>query len=472
MNSIRTRLTVILLGTLGILFVASGAGLHLYARHVLLSSFDEGLLAKARFLASTTEERENGAMDIEFIEPSVPDYGDRQVADYFQAWDENGQTLLRSPFLGTRDLLNAPMDTDWPQFRDILLPGGPAGRVVTIRYTPQASDDEPQPANYERHPVTLAFASSRQELDQTLGHILEGLVAMGAALILCVIPAVWWAVRKGLHPLRRISEQTRLIGAEDLSTRLSSESMPRELVPVCQCLNDLLQRLEGAFARERRFTADAAHELRTPIAELRTLAEVGLAEAQSERPEMARYFEDALAVARHLENLVTALLALARCEAGARKTDLRTVDLAELMRETWVSLSAKNRGPSYETQLDIPQHALVTGDPDLLKNMLANLLSNAITYTPAGGRIEITLRRKDASWIVCMANASRQLEPDDLDHVFDPFWRKQADRSDSDHCGLGLTLVAAYARLMRIPVHTVLSPDKMFVISFELPAVQ
>jgi len=472
MNSIRTRLTVILLGTLGILFLASGAGFHIYARHVLLSSFDEGLLSKAQFLASTTEQLENGGLGIEFKEPIVSAYGRRQAVDYFQVWGENGQTLLRSPFLGTRDLLHVPADNDVPQFRDIRLPDGHEGRAVTMSYTPQGGDDDPQATNYERRPVTLAFASPREELDRTLRYILKGLVAVGTVLILCVIPAVWWAVRKGLHPLRHISEQTRMIGAEDLSIRLSSESMPQELVPVCLCLNDLMQRLEGAFVRERRFTADAAHELRTPIAELRTLAEVGLAESQTGCPEMTGYFEDALAVARHLENLVTALLALARCEAGTQKTHMRTVDLAELTRETWVLLCARTRGPSHETQMDIPQNALVTGDPDLLKNMLANLMSNAITYTPAGGRIEIALRREDTSWLVRIANATSQLQRDDLNHIFDPFWRKQADRSDPDHCGLGLTMVAAYARLMKIPVRTEISPDQVFVISFEFPAFE
>ncbi|MCX5758329.1 MAG: ATP-binding protein [Candidatus Hydrogenedentes bacterium] len=467
MKSIRARLSITLLGGLLALFFASGLGLYGYLRHTLVSSFDEGLLAEAQFFADTTEEQADGTLELDSVEPNALEHGRHQRADYFQAWGRNGQTLLRSPLLGARDLPRAPLEDDFPQFRDTLLPDGNAGRDVTLKYSPRASDDAPKAANREQHSLTLAFASSRRELDGTLRHILEGLFIVGSALILCVMPAVWWAVRRGLYPLRHISERTRMIGAQDLSLRFNIETMPEELVPVCRCLNDLLQRLEGAFALERRFTADAAHELRTPIAELRALAEVGLAEAEGGWPEMTGYFEDALGVACHLENLVGALLALTRCESGIQKIDLRPVDLAELTRETWITLHSKVADACYEVQLDMPEHALVSADPDLLRSVLANLLSNSLSYTPAGGRIDIAIRRETSSWVVRIANATSQIQTEDLKHVFEPFWRKHVERSEADHCGLGLSLVAAYARLMAIPLRAEITSDNCFLIEFQ-----
>lgn len=257
--------------------------------------------------------------------------------------------------------------------------------------------------------------------------------------------------------------------------------MPRELEPVCGCLNGLLERLERAFARERRLTADAAHELRTPIAELRTLAEVGLAEAKTGCPEMTGYFEDALGVTRRLESLVTALLYLARCEAGAQKAEMRPVDIAELTRELWRVLSPITH-TSYEVQLDVPEQAFVTADPELLKTILSNLLSNALAYTPSGGKIQVSIHRTGNlgdtipmvspkfSWMVSIANTSHELLAADIEHVFEPFWQKHADRGDTGHCGLGLALVAACARLMAIPIRTEIAANTLFVIAFECPA--
>ena len=467
MKSIRVQLMVILLGGLSVLFVASGLGLFGFLHYVLLLGFDDVLVSEARFFANTTEQREDGSLESDVTAQDSAERGRHTRMNYFQVWTQGGKMLLRSPSLGASDLFGPPEGSDEPDFRNTVLPDGNAGRAVVIRYFAQESDDEPHTAGREQHPLVLAFALSRETLDHTLEQIAEGFVAFCAFLILCVIPVVWWSVKRGLHSLNYISDETRTIGATNLSYRFEIESMPGEVVPVCRCLNDLLDRLEGAFARERRFTGDAAHELRTPIAELRTLAEVGLAEAKDSYPAMVGHFQDALDVARQLESLVTALLALARCESDRGEVEMRAVDLARLLREAWQSLVSKNAVPGLRLKLDVPEEVTVCANPEMLKTMVVNLLSNALSYTTENGGVTISVSHSRGSWLVRVANTCNQLESSDIPHVFEPFWRKEAGRCDKEHSGLGLALVASLARLMAIPLRAELTSENVFVIEFE-----
>ena len=349
-----------------------------------------------------------------------------------------------------------------------------------LEFSAQESDDVPAGPGHEGQCLVLALASSTSGLERTLRRVAEGLAAAGLALVVGMISAAWWAVRRGLRLLDVIAHQASAIQADNLSFRFTTEGMPRELFPISQRLNNLLERLETAFARERRFTADAAHELRTPIAELRTLAEVGLAEARSvhSRPEaasyrpaadMEEYFEDALGIARHLESLVTTLLALARCEAGLQQVNLQDVDVADLARSVWDSLSRQTSRGAFLANLDIPTQACIESDADLLTNILTNLLSNAISYTPDGGRIDVSVAPRADAWAVSISNTTHGLHPDDLARLFEPFWRKHRERCGEVHCGVGLSLVAAYAKLLGIAVRVEMPASHVFRIELTCP---
>src|ERR1700683_4484395 len=139
------------------------------------------------------------------------------------------------------------------------------------------------------------------------------------------------AVRRGLRPLRQLGTEADGIDAGSLDHRFSREELPRELVPIAQQFNSLLERIDEAFVRERRFTSDAAHELRTPIAELRRLAEVAL--KWPDRSEAERNYRDVWEVAEHMESLVATLLAIARCRAGTAAVSLQPVDLTGVVKE-------------------------------------------------------------------------------------------------------------------------------------------
>ena len=437
MNSIRVRLLSSICLCLLMVFAVSGLLLYFYLRHVLESNFDAALFERADVFARTTEQQENGALEFEFLESNLAEYWPHPKAEYYEVWRQNGDVVGRSPSLAGRDLLvSIPPNSLslfgklWrsPSFQNTDLPDGRRGRVVMLSFVAHAAEGAPQPVEQ----LTMALASSRTDLDKALSRVLKGLFLAGLALVAGAFPAVWWSVRRDLFSLQLLAEQANTIDADNLSFRFPTHSLPGELMPICRRLNSLLERLEAAFNRERRFTADAAHELRTPIAELRTLAEVGIRDTSQSARDMREYFEDALDIARHLENLVTTLLALTRCEAGLQPVDMQAVDAASIIRDLWSDYARQAESLGLSASADLPDSAPITTDAGLLKAMLANLLSNAVSYTPQGGRIHLAVLSDKESMALTIENTSRDLRPDDLSHLFEPFWRKQQERTSVD----------------------------------------
>jgi two-component system sensor histidine kinase QseC len=293
----------------------------------------------------------------------------------------------------------------------------------------------------------VVVAGSRAHVDEVLQALLAGLIASWLVVSGLTVLLVAQTVRRGLAPLARLADQAAAADVSSLTYRFSPQSVPLELAPICVRLNDLLERLAAARERERRFTADVAHELRTPIAELRSLSEVALRWP----PDVAassRAFADARDIAVQMEAIVTALLALARSDAGRQVVARQNVDLCEIVRASWHSYAgmAEERGLLVELQL--PDAAPLESDRTLLASMVGNLLSNAAEYSPRGGRLRCVVSGAGPAIEMTVVNTNETLQPEDLRHIFEPFWRKDSARSQAAHSGLGLSLVATYAELL------------------------
>ena len=304
------------------------------------------------------------------------------------------------------------------------------------------------------------MAHSRADLNRTLRILMSGLVLTGVIVLTGGAILAGWVVQRGLSPLNVLAEQAAAIDAGDLAHRFPVEGLPSELRPISARLNGLLGRLEASFQREQRFTSDVAHELRTPIAELRSLAEVGLLSAPSihRKEELSQYFRDALDIAEQMQRLVTALLALARCESGLQVVNLERIEISGLVRDAWAPFNEQARSRELAADLILPPEAHVETDRTLLTAILANLFSNAVAYTPRLGRIHLEVASEDSFLALTLVNDCLELDPQDMEHLSEPFWRKERARSSSAHSGVGLTLVGAFARLLGVSV------------SYELPA--
>jgi len=265
-----------------------------------------------------------------------------------------------------------------------------------------------------------------------------------------------------------LAEETVSIQEANLDHRFSIADAPDELKPVVDRLNDLLQRLESAFERERRFTGNVAHELRTPIAELRTLAEVGLRTTRTNLGDGEaehRYLDDALDIAIQMESIVSVLLDLARHERPADKAKMENLELIGLILEQLRVLGLSD-------QVDVgslPADAWVWSNPALLDAIVRNILMNAAVYTISTSHISVAVETRGDTCILEVSNPA-DLDPAMQDRVFEPFWRRDAARSDRDHVGLGLTIVKAFATASGIDVDASVDAAGLFRLRLVIPA--
>ena len=464
MTSIRRRLTVGLLIGFCLLWAAGGTVLYLAIRAGLTAEFDDALKAAAEALAAVTTQ-DKGLVEVDFTGESMPGFARQQLPDYFQVWRADGTTAQRSPSLGNGGLPGrAVSSVKGFQCWSLRLPDGRDGRAIGIRFMPPTEEDaRDQPPSPElTGPVTLVVARHRAALDHRLSLVTTTLLLVGGALAVMTGVVVPVMVGRGLKPLDELEKQVAMVDARSLQLRFPTTGLPSELQPICLRLNELLARLESSFERERRFSADVAHELRTPIAELRTLAEVTL--KWPDDPSTARSaLQDALAVALQMESIATKLLALARCEGGLLPVHVEPVTLSPLIREIYQPLSDEARARRITLSIDVPDDACWSSDPALLRAILTNLLSNAVQYCTVGGSIRLSVEHGHLS----ISNTTDALSSDDLPHLFKRFWRKDPARSSNVHSGLGLALAKAYAGALGMELRAELTAHKQitFILS-------
>lgn len=246
-----------------------------------------------------------------------------------------------------------------------------------------------------------------------------------------------WSIRSGVAPLRQLGEEIGRLDASRLGPPLDARGdVPDEVRPVVEALNAMLARLAASFSRERALVANVAHELRTPLAGLRTTLEVALMNPGGGHGD----FERCLAITGDMQSMVENLLMLARLDAGQTHMRSDVISLDELVRDGWVvwRSRAAERGLSVTWEL---KPVLVQGDRDLLRIVLRNLYANAIAHCNDGGFARVTLRSTGQWAELEVANSGSLLGPECASAVFERFWRGDAARSgDGAHCGLGLPI--------------------------------
>jgi heavy metal sensor kinase len=281
----------------------------------------------------------------------------------------------------------------------------------------------------------------------------ESLLRVAALLALVVTVLVagagglgYWLAGRALRPVRVMAGTAREISEQDLHRRIALD-LPEgdELGELAETFNAMLARLEAAFEGLRRFTADAAHEFRAPLALLRTQVEVML-----RRPRTAEQHESSqralLIEIQRLSRLADQLLQLARADAGALEPRREPIELPELLEETIERWRPRAEEARVTLESELPLEGTLTGDPDLLRQLLDNLLDNAIRHTPAGGSVSVAVSEQDAWWQLSVQDSGPGIASDLRGRLFERFARADAARSRSTGgAGLGLSLCAAIA---------------------------
>jgi two-component system sensor histidine kinase QseC len=289
-----------------------------------------------------------------------------------------------------------------------------------------------------------------------------------ATVIVAVSIAVI-SVRRSLRPVEQLSRSVSAIDLDNPDSQLDIAELPGELKPVAGKIQLMTQQLIQAVGRERRFARNVAHELRTPLAEARMLAEVG---AIADGPEQARRtFEEIGRTAQELEQIVDALLSLSRYESGIEKPEPEPVDLAAEILHQAAHLAGATTSRGLAIDFDMPREAWVHADAGLCNRLVANLLGNAVAHAPAGSRIQVRLDRAGSFSI---ANPAPQLREDDLPHLGERFFRIHSGNGGS-HAGLGLSLARAIAGILDLQLNLTLTSDHQLTSSITgfrmLPAV-
>ena len=273
--------------------------------------------------------------------------------------------------------------------------------------------------------------------------ILANIVIPQLLLILIAVAAVWFALKQGLAPLEELRRQVMFRKKDDLR-RLDGSQAPDEVRPLIDAVNDLLERLKAVMRAQQRFVADAAHQLRTPLAGLKTQSELALRERDPERKQQA--LEHILTSAQHGTRLVNQLLALARNEPVELISDTFTkTNLSQIAQEctaNWVPMALEKR---IDLGFDgTREQQMVMGDTTSLIELLNNLIDNAIRYTPIDGQITVSIHVIGKVVVLSVEDNGLGIDPQHRERVFERFYRVLGTGQSGS--GLGLAIVAEVAK--------------------------
>lgn len=435
--SLRRRLQRILLAVATLAWLVAAVATWIDAGREIDALLDAHLAQSARLLiAQSAHELEE--IDLEDLSELAPYYG-QQVA--FQVWDESGHLVLRSadapeqPFSSTRD-----------GFSDATV----AGEVWRV-YGGHDRRGRTHVLVAERHDVRHRIAT--QVAVNTLWPMLLMLPVLAIAL--------GWTVSRSLRPLQRLGHEVALRDAQSL-TPLSLDGVPAEAAPLVSRLNGLLERVRGSLEQERRFTANAAHELRNPLAALRAQAEVARASCDPLRTEAA--LDQVIVACDRLARLVDQLLLLARVESQA--PELEAVPMAEVAREVVAALAPAAIAAGHDLGLVVESPAVVRGNRSLLAALLRNLVDNALRHggaprdtdvEPGDGAVvhpetgsaalNVTVRvaARDGTVRMSVEDDGAGVSADELPRLGERFQRPAGTTAAGS--GLGLALVRRIAEL-------------------------
>ncbi len=462
------------------LMIIAGITIDYLLREQLKTEFDRNLLSKAMSLV-TLSEQDEGEVEFDFVDRFMPEFAADERPEYFQLWLADGTLIDRSGSLGEADLPRSDPPLDTPRFTDLTLPDGRAGRLVAVRFVPyeEGLDDDEKEAGEQADPgrqpdrdagtpasdirADIAVARGTEDLNHLIVTVRTMLVVIFVLLMGAAALLVRLSVDRGLKPLNKIAGEVRNLDADNLNTRLPDSPGSDELAPITRQLNDLLERLEAAFQREKRFSGNVAHELRTPIAELRSLAEVGR-EWPADRDMVEDFFGELVHLADDMERTVTNLMMLSQLEAGTQRVEMVPIILSQLIEKTWKRLTSQANGKQVQLDNRVRDDLKVRSDEDKLMLILTNLFSNAVCYSPDHSVIVVAVEESMGGARLAVSNPTVDLAEQDLPLMFERFWRKDEARAGGRHAGLGLSLVKALAGILSIKISSVLDKSRRFTI--------
>jgi heavy metal sensor kinase len=414
-------------GVLAAVLAGFGVTTFLVMRHQLLERTDAGLGEELSDVLSEVER----ASDRE----GMLGWLDRRFAHHegfdFQVTTTAGERVFTNLRMADRRLpvpeLAQPAEI--PIYETVSLPDAGRYRIVTRRTSGPDG------------PLVVQVARSLAELDHELAELLAALLIAGPAALVLTVGGGYFLARRALSPVDRMTVAASQIDARAFNQRLEVANPEDELGHFARTLNQMLDRLERSFNEMQRFTADASHELRTPITVIRTEAEVALGRSVSE-PEKQELLGNILEECQRLTWITDQLLTLCREDAGVSALALQPVDVSQLAARVAETMRPLADAKSQRLAAVTNGCILVQGDPVRLRQVIYNLVDNAIKYTPAQGSVNVAVAKQDHSVRLIVEDSGIGIPPEHLPHVFERFYRVDKARTRSEGgAGLGLSIV-------------------------------
>jgi heavy metal sensor kinase len=469
--SLTARLSAFFLGALAFVLAGFALTLYLLARTYLYRQVDERLTASLDTLEAAAELDPDG-LDWEPTEHHVT-LGQDSAEDQVR-WlvrEADGKVVDHSSNLRPEALAGGwPDVTEEPTHQPTSLPGQP-WRFLQRRL--QAGTVEAAPASHETarkyRTLVLTGAMSRAPVAATLRTLGLTLAGLSTAIWLSAALLGRWLCRRALVPVTRMAASARAMRAADREGRLPSPGTRDELEDLGLAFNDLLARLHEALERQRRFTGDASHQLRTPLTAVLGQIEVALRRERSSE-DYRQVLTRVHGRAQHLQQIVEMLLFLARADVEARLPDLEVVDLSAWLGDYLQRWSEHPRAADLRREGFGDAGLKVRVQPPLLGQLLDNLLDNACKYSPPGYPITLRLGREGDRLFCVVEDAGQGIPTEDLPHVFEPFYRSpKARQQGRAGIGLGLAIVQRIAAAFGGTVTVRSSPGKGSQFTLYLP---
>ncbi|HYC10301.1 MAG TPA: ATP-binding protein [Steroidobacteraceae bacterium] len=452
-RSLSFRLVTWYAGVLTIVFVLLGGLTFLFLRHSLEVNLLDSQARRARQIADTLVARASRdsepTMRTEVENLYAPELNDR----FIRITRDDGKVVYASgPPRGERfapgQVPPLVASSSGVSSHKVHLGGG---SLLIAAVMATASDGT-------RYRVEVGTSGAAAE--DTLRHMLV-MLAVGLPLAVAVaVAGGFMLVRRALDPVERITTKAEAITQHNLSQRLPVVRSGDELERLSVSLNHMISRLEDAIHGSKQFVADASHELRTPLTVMR-----GELESLAQDPHLARETRETLgSVLEEVERLgeiVESLFALSRLDAGEAHAEWLRFDLAELAATTAEQMSLLATDKNVSVECDSTPGVTVEGDRARLKQVIVNLLDNAIKYTPSGGRVRLSVRREDGFAVLDVADNGVGIPAEALPHVFKRFYRVDTSRSRAEGgAGLGLAIVRSICTAHGADVEVISTPGK------------
>jgi heavy metal sensor kinase len=387
------------------------------------------------------------------------DEGFARLSAWFEVWSEDGKLELRH-WPVAEQLVNR---TDPPGgselvFRDIIIEPGVTARVME------------RPARLGQHGIVIRVFRDQSPMRQTLAQIVEVfMITLPFAVTLAAVGGYALA-RRSLKPVAAMATKARHITSQSLQARLPNTNPHDEFGQLATVINDTLARLEGSFSQLKQFTADASHEVRTPLTALRVVGEVALrkpTDATALREAVSSMLEEA----QRLSELTESLLMLARLESGDAPIAATSVDLTSLARDVKESLLPLADAKRQRIDMQEESEIVIVGDETALRRALLNLVHNAIRYSPLDSVIALRLFRREAEAVIEITDQGPGIDAQHHERVFERFFRVNASRSRTEGgYGLGLSIAkwAVERHGGRIEVHSAVGQGCTFRVCIPL----